>query len=110
MIKGLCSILGELHLSPLPHLDSGVKRLSRVRGSHAGMNVGVTVVTMIYLGIRVNLTKLHTDFILSFLDIQDVKIAGKKAKWNLGERTEPYGSPLTIDIPEDHAGNAELEV
>ncbi|KAG9756339.1 leukotriene A-4 hydrolase, partial [Aureobasidium melanogenum] len=46
----------------------------------------------------------------SFLDIQEVKLAGKKAKWNLGERFEPYGSPLTIDIPDDHSGDAEIEV
>lgn len=46
----------------------------------------------------------------SFLDIQEVKLAGKKAKWNLGERFEPYGSPLTIEIPDDHSGDAEIEV
>jgi leukotriene-A4 hydrolase len=46
----------------------------------------------------------------SFLDIQQVKLAGKTAKWNLGDRVEPYGSPLTIEIPDDHTGNAEIEV
>jgi leukotriene-A4 hydrolase len=46
----------------------------------------------------------------SFLDVQEVKFAGQKAKWDLGDRVEPYGSPLTIEVPNDHSGDAEIEV
>lgn len=50
------------------------------------------------------------NFNRSFLDIKDVKLAGKKANWKLGERFEPYGSPLTIEVPDDHSGDAEVEI
>lgn len=51
-----------------------------------------------------------TNSFCSFLDIEDVKIAGKKVKWDLASRTEPYGSPLTIEVPEDSSDEADLEV
>jgi len=35
----------------------------------------------------------------SYLDIQEVKIAGQKANWNVASRIEPYGSPLSIEFP-----------
>ncbi|KAL1640706.1 Leucyl aminopeptidase yscIV [Diplodia intermedia] len=34
----------------------------------------------------------------SFLDITDVKVDGKSAKWDLAARVEPYGSPLFIKL------------
>ncbi|KAF1980194.1 leukotriene A-4 hydrolase [Bimuria novae-zelandiae CBS 107.79] len=34
----------------------------------------------------------------SFLDITDVKVDGKAAKWNVGQRLEPYGAPLTVTL------------
>lgn len=34
----------------------------------------------------------------SFLDITDVKVDGKEVKWNVGERVEPYGAPLTVTL------------
>lgn len=34
----------------------------------------------------------------SYLDIKDVKIAGKAVKWDLAKRSEPYGSPLTVQV------------
>ncbi|KAJ9630875.1 Leucyl aminopeptidase yscIV [Taxawa tesnikishii (nom. ined.)] len=33
----------------------------------------------------------------SYLNISDVKIAGKKAEWHLVDRMEPYGSQLSIE-------------
>lgn len=35
----------------------------------------------------------------SFLDISVVEIDGKSAKFHVGDRVEPYGSPLTITLP-----------
>lgn len=46
----------------------------------------------------------------SYLDIENVKLAGTEVKWNIGQRSDPYGSPLTIDVPESHSGDAELEI
>ncbi|KAE9976386.1 hypothetical protein EG328_002655 [Venturia inaequalis] len=34
----------------------------------------------------------------SYLQIKDVKIGGKAVKWDLAKRTEPYGSPLTVQV------------
>ncbi|PWW77874.1 leukotriene A-4 hydrol [Tuber magnatum] len=34
----------------------------------------------------------------SFLDIKAVAVNGKGAKWIVGDRVEPYGSPLKIDL------------
>ncbi|EON68246.1 leukotriene A-4 hydrolase [Coniosporium apollinis CBS 100218] len=34
----------------------------------------------------------------SHLDIKEVKIGGKTAKWGLASRFEPYGSPLTVTL------------
>jgi leukotriene-A4 hydrolase len=39
----------------------------------------------------------------SFLDISDVKVNGKTAEFNVGDRMEPYGSPLAITLPSDVA-------
>lgn len=56
-------------------------------------------------------TRLCTDSLChSFLDIKDVKIAGKKVKWDLASRMEPYGSPLSIEVPEESVDEADLEV
>ncbi|KAI4922654.1 hypothetical protein J4E90_001087 [Alternaria incomplexa] len=35
----------------------------------------------------------------SFLDISVVEVEGKSVKFNVGDRVEPYGSPLTITLP-----------
>ncbi|KAI8938568.1 hypothetical protein NX059_004447 [Plenodomus lindquistii] len=35
----------------------------------------------------------------SFLDISVVEINGKSAKFHVGDRVEPYGSPVTISLP-----------
>lgn len=45
----------------------------------------------------------------SFLDIKQVRLAGKSVNWNLSQRTEPYGSPLIIDVPAE-TDNAKLEI
>ncbi|KAF1344186.1 peptidase family M1-domain-containing protein [Delphinella strobiligena] len=45
----------------------------------------------------------------SFIDVKEVKVAGKKVNWNLADRIEPYGSPLTIDVPSE-TGDADLEI
>lgn len=34
----------------------------------------------------------------SFLKINGLKVDGKESGWNLAERTEPFGSPLTIKV------------
>lgn len=39
------------------------------------------------------------DKLRSFLDISDVKFDGKSIKFDVGDRVEPYGSPLTIKLP-----------
>lgn len=35
----------------------------------------------------------------SYLDIKDISINGTKVTWEVKERSEPYGSPLSIKIP-----------
>jgi hypothetical protein len=35
---------------------------------------------------------------LSFLDIKDVVLNDKAVKWSVAERSEPYGSPLSIKL------------
>jgi leukotriene-A4 hydrolase len=35
----------------------------------------------------------------SFLDVSEVKVDRQSAKFSIGERVEPYGSPLTIKLP-----------
>ncbi|KAF2623686.1 leukotriene A-4 hydrolase [Macroventuria anomochaeta] len=35
----------------------------------------------------------------SFLDISEVKVDGKSAKFEVGDRIEPYGAPLRITLP-----------
>src|SRR4051794_5998696 len=35
----------------------------------------------------------------SYLDISVVEVEGKSAQFNVGDRVEPYGSPLTITLP-----------
>ncbi|KAF2995087.1 hypothetical protein E8E13_003235 [Curvularia kusanoi] len=35
----------------------------------------------------------------SFLDISEVKVDGKTAKYEVGDRIEPYGAPLRITLP-----------
>ena len=43
----------------------------------------------------------------SYLDVSAVTIAGKKVDWELAaKRTEPYGSPLTISLNEEHVASA----
>jgi len=44
----------------------------------------------------------------SFLDVRAVAVNGKGAKWNVGDRVEPYGSPLKVDL--EKAVNSQDEV
>ena len=46
----------------------------------------------------------------SYLDIEDIHLAGQQVKWNLSQRSDPYGSPLIVEVPEAHSGDAELEI
>ena len=46
----------------------------------------------------------------SHLDVQDVKIDGQAAKWNLLPRFEPYGSALKIELEEGLKKLKSLEV
>lgn len=50
----------------------------------------------------------------SYLKISDVSVAGKSAKWNLGSRLEPYGSPLSVmleqGVPKDKILQLEIAV
>ena len=46
----------------------------------------------------------------SYLDVEDVKLAGKQVTWNMGQRSEPYGSSLTVEVPESLTGDVELEI
>jgi leukotriene-A4 hydrolase len=59
------------------------------------------------------LAKEETKIVLdtSYLDIKSVSIAGSKADFNLASsRTEPYGTPLTIEIKDQHGQNDQLTV
>ena len=44
----------------------------------------------------------------SFLAVRAVAVNGKGAKWNVGDRVEPYGSPLKVDL--EKAVNSQDEV
>lgn len=47
----------------------------------------------------------------SYLAVSSVEVAGSKASFDLASsRTEPYGSPLTIDVDEKHDDAEQLEV
>jgi leukotriene-A4 hydrolase len=46
----------------------------------------------------------------SYLDIQDVESGGKKLKWHVADRTEHYGSPFTIQLPQKASKGDALEV
>ena len=46
----------------------------------------------------------------SALDIQDVKIEGQKAQWDLGAKFEPYGNPLSIQVPNKQGDGVLLEI
>jgi leukotriene-A4 hydrolase len=48
--------------------------------------------------------------LLSYLDVQDIKVDGEKVKWDLPARTEPYGSPITIKVGKDVGKNKEIEI
>jgi leukotriene-A4 hydrolase len=50
-----------------------------------------------------------TDF-YSFLDIKDITIDGKSAKWELNDRIEPYGSPLNVYLGQEYAKGKEIEI
>lgn len=48
-----------------------------------------------------SLTEKEADEVVldtSYLDVKDVKVDGESAKWDLGARFEPYGSPLSIKL------------
>jgi len=61
-----------------------------------------------------SLTNAETSEIVldtSYLDVKDVKVDGKTAKWNLSaQRQEPYGSPLTIQLAQGVARNKQIQV
>ncbi|KAF2180580.1 leukotriene A-4 hydrolase [Zopfia rhizophila CBS 207.26] len=46
----------------------------------------------------------------SFLDISDVKANGKAANWSVGDRIEPYGSPLSIKLDQGIPKGKTLEI
>lgn len=46
----------------------------------------------------------------SFVDVQDVKVDGQKAKWDLAARSEPFGSPLSIKLNKGVEKNKQVEV
>ena len=46
----------------------------------------------------------------SFLDISDVKVDGKSAKWDLASRLEPYGSALSIKLDQGIEKEKTLEL
>lgn len=47
----------------------------------------------------------------SYLSVSDVKIAGSKVDWKLAsQRQEPYGTPLTIEVPAKHAESSSSEL
>jgi len=46
----------------------------------------------------------------SFLDITEVTIDGQKADWKVGDRIEPYGSPLTITLASGVPNGKRIEV
>ncbi|KAF4303016.1 Peptidase M1 alanine aminopeptidase/leukotriene A4 hydrolase [Botryosphaeria dothidea] len=48
-----------------------------------------------------SLTEKEADEVVldtSYLDVKDVKVDGESAKWDVGARFEPYGSPLSIKL------------
>ncbi|KAF9632206.1 putative leukotriene a4 hydrolase protein [Lasiodiplodia theobromae] len=46
----------------------------------------------------------------SFLDIKEIKVDGKSAKWDLAARSEPYGSPLSIRLGEGVEKDKEIAI
>ncbi|KAB2580102.1 Leukotriene a-4 hydrolase hydrolase [Lasiodiplodia theobromae] len=46
----------------------------------------------------------------SFLDIKEIKVDGKSAKWDLAARSEPYGSPLSIKLGEGVEKDKEIAI
>jgi leukotriene-A4 hydrolase len=46
----------------------------------------------------------------SYLSIEDVYVDDEPAKWSIGERLEPYGSPLTIELEEGVAKGEEVHI
>ncbi|KAF2877473.1 peptidase family M1-domain-containing protein [Massariosphaeria phaeospora] len=46
----------------------------------------------------------------SFLDIKDVKVDGKIAEWSVGDRVEPYGSPLSVKLSSGIAKGRTIEL
>lgn len=46
----------------------------------------------------------------SALDIQDVRIEGQRAQWDLGAKFEPYGNPLSIQVPNKQGDGVLLDV
>ncbi|KAH7121212.1 leukotriene A-4 hydrolase [Dendryphion nanum] len=46
----------------------------------------------------------------SFLDIKDVKIDGKSAKWSVADRSEPFGSPLSVKLDSGVAKGKKVDL
>ena len=60
-----------------------------------------------------SVTQAETKQILldtSFLDVSDVKVHGKRSKWELLSRVEPYGSALEIRLDEAVELDKSIEV
>lgn len=46
----------------------------------------------------------------SYLGVVAVVVDGKVANWSLAERTEPYGSALTVDLAKEVKRGEEVKV
>jgi hypothetical protein len=46
----------------------------------------------------------------SYLDIQKIELNRQPATWKLGDRVEPYGNALTIQLPEPLSKGDEVSV
>lgn len=48
--------------------------------------------------------------VTSFLDVKSVSVGGKSSNFDLPSRTEPYGSPLTVQLEDQVAKGGDLEL
>jgi leukotriene-A4 hydrolase len=46
----------------------------------------------------------------SYLDISKIEIASKSVEWKVGDRQEPYGSPLTISLNKALSKDEEIDI
>ncbi|GAM88333.1 hypothetical protein ANO11243_063660 [Dothideomycetidae sp. 11243] len=66
--------------------------------------------------VSLEMKRLHDDvdkvvLDTSYLDIQEVHVNGEKASFEVAAtRTEPYGSPLTIELPKNVTGDITVQI